>query len=84
MNVSFLRINSSRESTQRFMAALPWRIPIPYGCARKRSFVSFEFAIGRRDTDEARVVPHHAPPPALVEGKPRVREVSTDDQVRRS
>jgi hypothetical protein len=41
MNVSFLRISSSRESTQRFSAVFPCLIPIPYGRARNVSFVSF-------------------------------------------
>jgi hypothetical protein len=43
MNLSARRISSRRESTQRFIARYPSRIPIPYGRARNRSFVSFTF-----------------------------------------
>jgi hypothetical protein len=41
MNVSFFFIRARRESTHRFIAALPCLIPIPYGSARNVSSVSF-------------------------------------------
>ena len=62
MNVSFFRISSSRESTQRFSATFPCLIPIPYGSARNVSFVSFADWIGRRDPDERRCRPTSARP----------------------
>jgi len=41
LNVSRLRMTSSRESTQRLSAVLPCLIPMPYGSARNVSDVSF-------------------------------------------
>jgi len=39
MKTSFLRISSRRESTHRFIAVCPSRIPIPYGSARNVSAI---------------------------------------------
>ena len=74
MKVSFLRISASRESTQRFIATLPCLIPIPYGSARKRSFVSFRLRSAAAMPSEPRVVPHQRVRPPLVEGEQRVRQ----------
>ena len=79
MNVSFFRISSSRESTQRFSATFPCLIPIPYGQREERVVRQLGRPVGRGDTDEDGVVPHQRVGPALVEGEQRVREAVRHD-----
>ena len=58
MNRSFLRISSSRESTHRFIAALPCLMPMPYGSAEERVVRQLRAPVRGRDPDEDGVVPH--------------------------